>query len=274
VPTTKNTVIDGGNKITLDGGGAVQILSFFSTGFRANDSGLTLQHITLANAKQNPVLMIPPAPAPCSQGFEDGQGGAVLVRDGSLTVIDCIFMNNRGAPRGPDTGGGAIYVLASKAGAMIVNSTFINNSASNGGGIGALFAELDIYNSLFTGNKATGDGANYNDATMCSVIHAGQNEAGSGGNGGAICSDGASVNITLCGDAILDNSAGTDAFGGGLFFTSNDMGGTLSITDTTMMGNTGGYWTNVAMGSEKNAGSAVGTNAKSLTITNSMLQGR
>ena len=40
-----------------------------------------------------------------------------------------------------------------------------------------------------------------------------------------------------------------------------------------MTGNTGGHWTNVARGSVTNAGSAVGTNAKSITISNSTIQG-
>jgi hypothetical protein len=39
LPTTKNTVIDGGNKITLDGGNAVQILRFDSADFQANTNG-------------------------------------------------------------------------------------------------------------------------------------------------------------------------------------------------------------------------------------------
>jgi hypothetical protein len=46
----------------------------------------------------------------------------------------------------------------------------------------------------------------------------------------------------------------------------------LSIADTIMMGNTGGHWTNVTTGSVTNAGTAVGVNAKSITIKNSMLQ--
>jgi hypothetical protein len=273
LPTTKNTVIDGGNKITLDGGNAVQILRFDSPDFQANTNGLTLQHITLINGKTTPTQAIPTAPAPCSQGWDDGEGGALYMRDGNLTVIDSIFMNNQAAPLGPDTGGGAIYVLGSKNGVLIVGSTFSNNSASNAGAVGCLFAELDVYNSLFTNNTATGNGANNDDATKCSVINNGQNEVGSGGNGGALYSDGNSVNITLCGDAILNNSAGQGAFGGGLFFTSNNMGGTLSIADTTMTGNTGGHWTVVSTGSITNVGTAVGTNAKSITVTNSTLQG-
>jgi hypothetical protein len=272
LPTTKNTVIDGGNKITLDGQNAVQILRFDSANFQANDMGLTLQHITIINGKTTPTLAIPAAAAPCSQGWNDGEGGALYMRDGTLTVIDSIFMNNQGAPLGPDTGGGAIYVLGSKNGVLIVGSTFSHNAASNAGAVGCLFAELDVYNSLFTNNTAIGNGANNDDATQCSAINNGQHEIGSGGNGGALYSDGNSVNITLCGDAILNNSAGQGAFGGGLFFTSNDMGGTLSIADTTMTGNTGGHWTVVATGSVTNVGSAVGTNAKSITVSNSTLQ--
>jgi hypothetical protein len=61
-----------------------------------------------------------------------------------------------------------------------------------------------------------------------------------------------------------------------LFFTSNNWqtaaGGTLTIADTTMTGNTGGHWTNVQMGSVKNAGTAVGTNNRSTAITNSTVQ--
>jgi len=271
--TTKDTVIDGGSKVTLDGGKNVQILNFASSNFQANDHVLTLQHLALANGKTTPTDAIPTAPAPCSQGWDDGQGGALYMRDGNLNVIDCIFTGNEAADLGPDTGGGAIYVIGSKNGTVIAGSTFMGNSASNGGAVGSLFSNMSIYDSLIEGNMATGNGANSDDATMCSVINNGQNEVGSGGNGGAVYNDGASVNVLLCGDAILNNAAGTKAFGGGLFFTSNDLGGTLTIADTTMTGNTGGSWTNVSTGSTKNAGSAVGTNTKSLSISNSTLQG-
>ena len=273
LPINKNTVIDGGNKITLDGGGAVRILSFNSANWMATDFGVTLQHIRLANGKATPTEAIPTAPAPCSQGWNDGEGGALYMRDGFLTVIDSVFTNNQAAPLGPDTGGGAIYVTGSKGGVWIVGSTFTDNAASNAGAVGGLFAELNIYNSLFTGNHAIGHDANNNDPSKCAAINNDQNEIGSGGNGGAIYSDGNSVNVTLCGDAILDNAAGDNAFGGGLFFTSNNMMGTLTITDTTMTGNTGGHWTNVSTGSVTNAGTAVGTNARSITITNSTVQG-
>ena len=272
-PIGKNTVIDGGGKITLDGGSSVQILSFNSPGWMTNTYGLTLQHLTLTNGKTTPTQAIPVAPAPCSQGWDDGQGGALYMRDGYLTVIDCFFTNNQAALLGPDTGGGAIYLQGCKTGALIVSSTFTGNKGANAGAVGGLYAELDVYDSLFTGNAAVGNGANNNDPSKCSAMNNGQNEVGSGGNGGALYSDGNSKNIFLCGDAIETNAAGTGAFGGGLFFTSDNMMGTLTIVDTTMTGNTGGSWTNVTTGSVKNVGTAVGVNALSITVTNSTLQG-
>jgi hypothetical protein len=200
------------------------------------------------------------------------------MRDGNLTVIDSLFEDNTAAPLGPDVGGGAIRMLGSKHGILVVSSTFRRNKASNGAAIGCLFSELDVYNSLVEDNTATGHDANNDDATKCDVINNNQHEIGSGGNGGALYSDGAStaekpVEVKLCGNKIVNNAAGMNAFGGGLFFTSNNYGGTLTITDTVMQGNTGGHWTNVQSGTVMNAGTAVGTNAKSITITNSMIQG-
>jgi hypothetical protein len=278
LPLMKDTVIDGANKITLDGGGSVQILRFDSPNFQALETRVTIQHMAFKHGLIAGSMPIPTAPPPCSQGFNDGEGGAIYVRDGNLTVIDSLFEDNTAAPLGPDVGGGAIRMLGSKHGILVVGSTFRRNKASNGAAIGCLFSELDVYNSLVEDNTATGHDANNDDATMCNVINNGQHEIGSGGNGGALYSDGAStttnpVEVKLCGNKIVNNAAGTNAFGGGLFFTSNNYGGTLTITDTVMQGNTGGHWTNVQSGSVTDAGTAVGTNAKSITITNSMLQG-
>ena len=247
LPTNKNTVIDGGNKVTLDGGHAVQILSFNSADFQANNNGLTLQHLALVNGKTTPTSTIPTATqAACSQGYDDGAGGrGVHARrqpDRSSTASSTATRRRSSVPTpaaAPSTCEG------SKHGAVIVGSTFTNNSGANAGAVGALFGELDIYNSLFQNNTATGHDANDDDSSMCSVMNNGQNEVGSGGNGGAIYGDGNGFNIILCGDAVLNNAAGKNAFGGGVFFTSDDMAGTLTITDTTITGNTGGYWTNV-----------------------------
>jgi hypothetical protein len=271
--TTTNTVVDGGNLVTLDGGDAVQIFNFNSPGWQTGTSTVTLQHLALVHAKTNPMQAIPPAPAPCSQGWDDGEGGAIYMRDGSLNVIDCVFDHDQAAPLGPDTGGGAIYVNGSKDGVVIAQSTFTNDAASNGGAVGVLWAELDVYDSLITNNTGTGHDANNNDPTQCSVMNNGQNEIGSGGNGGALYGDGDNFGIIVCGDDIENNAAGVNAFGGGIFFTSDNWTGTLTIQDSTIEGNTGGHWTSVHAGSVTNAGTAVGTNALSISITNSMVQG-
>lgn len=278
VPVNKDTVIDGGGKVTLDGKGAVRIMTFDSPGWQTNDRRLTLQHIALVNGKTTPTEAIPTRPAPCSQGFNDGEGGALYVRDGNVTIVGAVFEGNQAALLGPDTGGGGIYIHGSKQGIVIAKSTFKNNKASNGAGVACLFANLEVYDSLFTGNQATGRDANNAEPSKCSFINNGQNQTGSGGNGGALYSDGIStaelpVNVTLCGDAIESNAAGQNAFGGGIFFTSNNMQGSLAITDSTVTGNTGGSWTNVSTGSVTYAGTAVGTNARSITITNSKVQG-
>ncbi len=275
LPTGADTVLDGGGRITLDGQNAVRILSFNHDDFMVNDTRVTLQNLSLVNGKAVPTQAIPAAPAPCSQGWNDGEGGTLYMRDGNLTVVNCTFSHNQAAPLGPDTGGGAIYLLASKNGAFVAGSVFTGNTASNAGAVGGLFAQLEICNSLFQGNTATGHGANDDDSSQCSVINNNQHEVGSGGNGGAIYQDGGnSTNVILCGDDIVGNSAGTGAFGGGVFMTSNDFSGTLRVQDSVITGNTGGSWTQVAQGSVTDLGTAFGVNALSASVVNSTLQGR
>lgn len=246
-----NTVIDGGNKITLDGGNAVRIISWIHAGsWRVNNDTLTLQHIRLINGKTTPTEMIPScAPdggisnAQCSQGFDDGQGGALYMQDGLLRVVDVTFANNQAALLGPDTGGGALYLYGTAKPSYIVQSTFQSNTASNAGGIGMLWAGAFIINSLFDGNTAVGTGANNSDPSQCTCINNGQNEVGSGGNGGAIYKDGADgVDLTICGTQIRNNSA--SEFGAAVFLTADGSTAKLIIDDSVLKNNASpiGYW--------------------------------
>ena len=102
LPTTKDTVIDGGNKITLDGGHAVQILSFNSANFQATE---TRRDAAAHRARQRQDDAHPGDPdgarPPCSQGYDDGQGGALYMRDGNLTVIDCDLHRQPGGAARP-----------------------------------------------------------------------------------------------------------------------------------------------------------------------------
>ncbi|MFM2415750.1 MAG: hypothetical protein RL385_473 [Pseudomonadota bacterium] len=236
LPTDRSTVIDGGGKVTLDGGDAVRVLHWNSGDWQNNPNTLTLQRLTIAHGKAIPSEQIPARPAPCSQGWNNGEGGALRMRDGTLRAIEVNFVGNRAAELGPDTGGGALYLLGSQP-SYVVRCTFKDNQASNAGGMGSLFTTNFIYDSLFENNAAVGNGANNDDATMCDFMNNGQHEVGSGGNGGAIYSDGVAMDVTICGTQVNDNRAG--AFGAAVFFTSNDQSnrGTLTIVDSNMTGN-------------------------------------
>jgi hypothetical protein len=240
-----NIVIDGGNKVTLDGGESVRILSWVHAGsWQKNNDTLTLQRIRLINGKTTPTESIPACPASgsisntaCSTGYDDGQGGAVYMQDGSLRVIDSIFEHNQAALLGPDTGGGAIYLYGSGIPSYIAHSSFLNNTASNAGGLGMLWAGAFVIDSLFEGNSAVGTGANDVDPSMCTCSNMGNNnQIGSGGNGGAIYKDGGDgANLTLCGTEIKGNSS--NEFGPAVFLTADGSAAKLVIDDCTFTEN-------------------------------------
>jgi hypothetical protein len=232
--TDVNTTIDGQGLITLDGRGVTRLLYYSSPNFQATKTIVTVQNMTLQNGAASGTA-IPVAPMPCSQGTKnDGGGAAIYVRDGILHVWNTVFKNNVGAAVGPDVGGGAIYSLGS-LGTTIVGSTFQSNRAANGGAIGALFGDLSIYNSQFTSNQATGNGAN----TINGACPVNGGESGNGGNGGAVVIDGAEpYAVTVCGSTFTSNSAGAGALGGAIFRTPDAAMQTTTIDRSAFTGNT------------------------------------
>jgi hypothetical protein len=245
--TPVHIVLDGGNKITLDGGGSVQIISWTHATWRTSQDTLTLQHIQLSNGKATGTKMIPACNtkpnAQCSTGYTDGQGGALYMQDGSLRVIDSVFTGNQAAMLGPDTGGGALYLFGSGTLSYVAHSTFQNNTASNAGAIGMLWVGASIYDTLFDGNRAVGTGANSVDSTQCSCDDGNGDQVGSGGNGGAIYKDGGDgVNLTLCGNLVENNSA--TEFGAGAFLTADGSAAKLIIDDSIFKDNHSpiSYW--------------------------------
>ena len=231
--TDVNTTLDGQGLITLDGGGSTRLLYYSSTNFQATTTVVTIQNLTLQNGAASGTP-IPVAPAPCSQGTQnDGGGAAIYIRDGILHVWNTIFKNNVGAAVGPDVGGGAIYTLGS-LGTTIVGSTFQSNRASNGGAIGSLFGDLSIYNSQFSSNQATGNGAN----TISSSCPVNGGESGNGGSGGAVFMDGAEAySVNVCGSTFASNSGGTGALGGAIFRTPDGAIQTTTIDRSSFIGN-------------------------------------
>lgn len=203
IVATAETVIDGGGRITLDGGGATRIL-YLDSGYDQPTPRLTVQRLAFRRGQ---------APA---TGADTAQGGGAIYRDGgSLTVIDCSFDDNHAPATGQDVAGGAIYGFGG-GDTIVAGSTFTGNSASDGGAIGSLNADLTIVNSRFTGNAATGTGGN----------------PGDGGAGGALYMDGRDERTSLCGVTIADNTAG--AIGGGVFRVSNDHTGSFAMDRTTV----------------------------------------
>jgi predicted outer membrane repeat protein len=233
------TTIDGGGKITIDGGGAVQIMSFNHPDYRKNTTLLTLMNLTLAHGRNKGTTPYAPAPAPCSQGFYDGYGGALFVRDGEVAIFDTVFDGNQAEELGPDVGGGAIS-LQGVLKATIIGSTFVNGVASNGGGIESLNSDFDVYNSTFDSNVATGNGANSDDKSKCSVVATnGQHQVGSGGNAGAIAIDGGSdLTHTFCGVVFKNNQAGAQALAGAIGRTPDISKQTTVIDRCLFDGNT------------------------------------
>lgn len=226
-------VIDGGGKVTLSGAGATRILymntcdeaQHWTTDHCDNQDHprLTVQNLTFIDANSK------------NETEYDG-GGAIWVRGGRFKVINSRFFNNVCADEGPDVGGGAIRVFSQfdQEPVYVVNSTFggaeaLGNSGANGGGISSIGVNWTIINSVFSYNRALGDGGNpAEDGTV------------GGGSGGAIYNDGNTLTLSLCGSIIENNSV--NAYGSAIFFVSNNHDGTLSIDDSTIRDNTGGGW--------------------------------
>jgi hypothetical protein len=163
-------------------------------------------------------------------------GGAVWVRGGRLKIVNSRFFENTCAEVGQDVGGAGVRVFSQfdNQPVYVVNSTFggdaeHGNACSNGGGISSIGVSWTIVNSLFSHNRATGNGAN-------------PAQAGTpgGGSGGAIYNDGNTMTLSLCGTRIEDNEV--NAHGSAIFFVSNDHSGNVRIQDSVITRNVGGSW--------------------------------
>jgi len=134
--------------------------------------------------------------------------GAILTEDKSnLTVIDSMFINNSGIY------GGAIGIpyLGEVNKFIVSNSTFINNKAKNKGG--AIYAYGTILNSTFINNSASYGGAihAFGNVSNCNFIN------NSASYGGAVSTP--SSKYILC----INNSnfEGNEASVGGAIYNSN-----------------------------------------------------
>jgi hypothetical protein len=226
---TGRTVLDGGGKVTLSGGGVRRILYLNtcdsslgrsrSDCLYQTDTQLVVQNLTFVDGNSTGDLT------------EGGGGGAIFIRGGRLKVVNSRFQRNRCDATGPDLGGAAIRITIqyhSKPN-YIVNSTFggaqgQGGSCSNGGAISGLHASLAVYNSVMRYNTAIGTGAN-----------PARSGTPGGGSGGAIYTDGDKFTVGIYGSVITDNHAKEG--GGAIFMVSNDRTGTLTIDSSTLQRN-------------------------------------
>lgn len=223
--TGPKIVIDGGGKVTLSGGGQRRIL-YMNTCDQAQV--WTTPH---CDNQDHPQLTLQ------NLSFVDGVslggdgGGAVFARGGRLKIVNSRFFRNQCDATGPDVGGAAVRAFDqyNDLPLYVVNTTFggrsdLGNVCSNGGGLSAIGVSYSVYNSLFTHNRAIGNGAN-----------PARSGTPGGGSGGAIYNDGNTFHLRLCGSRLANNSANEG--GGAIFFVSNDRSGTLGITNSTLTAN-------------------------------------
>jgi len=217
-------VIDGGGKITLSGGGKVRVLymntcdqaQVWTTDHCDNQDSpqLTVQNLTIIDGD--------------AKGLDPDGGGAIFVRGGRFKVVGSRFFHNICDDTGPDVGGGAIRALSQfdNQPVYVVRSTFggtdaLGNVCSNGSGLSSIGVSWTVINSLFSHNKAIGNGAN-----------PAQSGTPGGGSGGAIYNDGNTYTLDLRGVKMTNNTANEG--GGAIFFVSNDQSGHLVISDSVL----------------------------------------
>jgi hypothetical protein len=198
-----DTLIDGGGKVTLDGGQATRILYLNACQPPYNSDHcdtfehphLTVQNLSFTGGNVSDPVM---------------GGGAIFANGGRLKVVGCTFSDNHCAAHGNELKGGAIDTFLQSQVDYIVGSAFSGNSCESGGALGSIDTSYTVINSALSGNQATD-------------------------NGGAIANDGDRYDLVLCGTTLADNTAG--ALGGGLFYVSNAGVGTTTIDNSTVSGN-------------------------------------
>lgn len=194
-------------------------------------------------------------------------GGAISVAGGSLTATNVGFDENKAATRG-----GAVYAYNATS-IELLNSTFTNNQAFNGGAVmtgagtntlPADRADVLIENSTFEDNIATGGAGAFLNHAIATVRDSRfeRNEATSGG--GAIRNHYKMVMETT---QVVDNEAGE--YGGILSDGIMEMSDSDVINNRALTGDGGGIYSGWAGGNFRLDGSDL----KSLTIVNSRVTG-
>lgn len=222
--TSARVVLDGDGLVTLSGAGQRRIL-YLNTCDRAQV--WTTDH---CDDQAEPLLVVRQmrfvAGDATGETTDGGGGGAIFARGGRLRIVDSEFVGNRCDRTGPDVGGGAVRVLDQFRDRPVVvrRSRFIDGRCSNGSALSSIGVSWRVVDSVFTGNRAIGRGAN----------PAREGTPG-GGSGGAIYLDGNDIHLVVEDTTMTGNHAREG--GGAIFFVSNDRTGTLTIRGSRLEGN-------------------------------------
>ncbi len=216
-----DTNIDGGNLITISGGGLKQI-------FRVSSAAvLSLSNLAIVDSNGSGAILNAGTLMVTNTAFTGNNaphvgGGAIYNRSGVLTVTSSTFSNNSGL-------NGAIFNAGTST---VIDSTFTNNTANYGG---AVFnaGTLSVSGSTFAGNHANYDGgAIYNgDVAALTVSNStfASNRANSG-SGGVVFNANVGT-IDMINATISGNSASGD---GGAIANPH---GTATLTNTIVTDN-------------------------------------
>ena len=191
------------------------------------------------------------------------EGGGIKNYDGTLTLTDSTVSGNR-ATGGSFTGGGGID--NDRGTVTLTNSTVSDNRAIQGGGVRngeyeSSLGTVTLTNSTVSGNYAdgTGGGIYHFGTVMLTNSTVSDNSAGVGAGGIYIAEwQGYSGTLMLTNSTVSDNRG--QYWGGGIY-----NGGTVTLTDSTVSGNST-TWIHAGGGGGID-------NGGTLTLTNSTVSG-
>ena len=169
------------SNLVLEGYGAKEELSFIENGgISASYATLTLNNVEIFH---------------CNAGG-NGEGGAIMLWLGTLTMKDCYIHDNTARKGGAWTSGGAIALTGGGTAYITGNTRIENNQAQRGGGIYLFMGTLTIGKDVvIANNTAHGDGGGIYAATAWNTkvtigMYGTIRDNTAGGSGGGIYAKG------------------------------------------------------------------------------------
>jgi hypothetical protein len=242
---TRNTTLDGGNKIILSGGDATRIF-YVSAGVSLSIKDLALSHGSSSQGGaiyNNGTLIV--SNSALSDNHAPGGTGGTIYNTGLMTITNSALYDNAASAglAGSIYNAGPAFIFTTtfsnnfggitggaiiNAGNLIIkNSEFDYNQSYHGGAIDNYGTLMIGYSTFFSNTTTSGYGGGiYNDGSA-TIDHSNffTNTAVSSGVGGAIYNNG-SATITL--SILLGNSAYS---GGGIY---NDLPSKLAVSASTL----------------------------------------